>query len=177
MPLPDSARIYVDTMVWVRALLEHSHQDHAQAALLLHDLEAGRLIGIATTFVIDEYVGVAQRLLAKANHREPTPSEVRRAETLLAQTLDSFGIELYDSDEISAELGGLSSIFKEGATIIRQARPTQGRDGKWRSVGGADGLHIAFAERTAADFLATSDEGFRNMGSNVRPAILQDVYP
>lgn len=155
----------------------HPQESHCQR--FLADIQAGNITGVITTFVVTEYIDVVKRLLAKRLGREPNQPELDAAVAAIEHTVGQFGIEEHDADRIALAHAGPGGLFDHAAGIVIRSGSVQGRrDGKWRSVGGADALHVSLAERVGATHYATCDQGFSRLASTtVRSAIMEDEYP
>jgi predicted nucleic acid-binding protein len=102
---------------------------------------------------------------------------VIRVQEELEEELDRLGIEVHDADKLAREANAYPPLFDRAGQIVLHSGAVLGRDGRWRSVGGADAIHVALAERSQTDYFATCDKGFRHLSANVLPAIMRGEYP
>jgi len=165
-------------MVWIYHLVNPSHPLEKHCQRLLNDLVRGRVKGIASSFVVHEVVDVTRRLLAEKRNREAPQADLEAMEERVEREMARLGVDIHDADVLALNQTGQSVVFDRAADISRASGASQGRhDRRWRTVGGADSIHVALAERSGASHYATCDEGFRKLVANVQPTILEDSYP
>ena len=166
-------RVYLDTMI----LAYHLGSPSGAAVLnrnlnFLTKISARQVVGIVSTFTVAECISVLAKAHAERNGTAPTLVQLAQAKEKIEQFIRSMGIELEDSDALCFDPNGNVNVFARTVQLELTSPPALGRDRKWRTFGGADVLHVIFAERSDADDFATFDEGFRNMNSQVVPVLL-----
>ncbi len=150
----------------------------------LQEVEDGRVIGIVSTFVSTEYQAVAKRLMASASGRAPTDAEMMGFMQDLQTLLADLGVEIHSADGAAVDSAGNSVLFGSADHVLRLAgvEAVHRRRGRrrwidWKSVGGADGLHVAIAQRVGATHIATCDKAFRRLRGPITSLVLEDEYP
>lgn len=164
-------------MVWVYHLITPWHPEERHCQRFLRDVAGGRVTGVVSSFILAEIVGVANRLLAHQRGREPPLQDLVKLEERVEKELDRLGIEVRDSDGLAAPTNSLTPLFDRAGYVILHSKAVRGGDGRWRSVGGADAVHISLAERAKADYFATCDQGFESLNANVTAVIMREEYP
>ncbi len=184
MPIPSGSKVYIDTMILIYHLIDPTHPEERHCRRFLKEIETGHLTGVVTTFVVHEAVDVAKRLMAKRYGRELSLLELQAVQEDIERELNRLGVEQHDADALAIAALGQAPVFERSGHIIFHSgstrtsiNTTRGRQDVWKSVGGADAVHISFAERAGASHYATCDSGFSKLSGNVTPAILRDQYP
>jgi hypothetical protein len=132
-----------------------------------------KIVGITSSFTRTEYLAVVKELIAKRNRRVATNIEIDKAMTRFDQFMISMGIEYFDSDDI---ITGRNGFFSSCYRHVQSANPVEGKDKKWRGLGGADSIILLMAERCNSDLIATNDDGFSQVSSQVKPLLIKDEY-
>ncbi len=165
-------------MLLVYHLANRTHPEERHCRQFFRQIENGNLTGVVSTFVIQEFIDVVKRLLAGRRGRVPLAEEMARLQERTEEQLNRLGIEVQDADGLAqAVVPNIPPLFDRAGNVILYSGATLGGDGKWRSVGGADAVHVGLAERAFVDYYATCDEGFRQLRANILPAIMREVYP
>lgn len=141
----------------------------------LNRVTNGQIVGVVSTFTVAECIAVLAAAYAERDGAAPTAKQLGEARNRIEGFVRAAGIEMQDADVLCQSPEGRANAFARVMQIALSTRPSRGRDGRWRNVGGADALHIAFAERSDSDALATFDEGFRNMRSPVSLMLVQEA--
>ncbi len=139
----------------------------------------GDMVGVVSTFTLAECITVLAVGYAQRDGKAPSAEQLQEVGTRVEKFIRAAGIELQDADKLSRSEEGDADLFSRvmqtaSSTFpVKSSRP--GRNGKpdWRTTGGADILHIVFAERSGCHELATHDEGFRSMKSTVSLNLLR----
>jgi len=176
MAIPRGSRVYIDTMIWIYYVITTGHGLAPYCEKLLKDIESGNITGVVSTFTLGEIVGVAKKVLAERQHRNPNTQEVEKIIQAVEKEIENLGIEVHDADILAEGEWQGSRLFERADELLLDSSSTLGSDGKWRSLGGADALHLVFAERAVVDYLATCDQGFKGISSSVSPAIVWEEY-
>lgn len=177
MPIPAGSRAYIDTMIWIYHLVDPGHPLERVCERFLRDLENQKVKGLVSTFVLHEVVDVTKRLLAQKRNREPSQSDLDAIQERVEREMARLGVDIHDADSLAVDNTGQSVVFGRAGQLINQSGSFRGsHDGKWRTVNGADAIHVALAERAAASHYATFDEGFRRLTANLSSVLLGDVY-
>jgi predicted nucleic acid-binding protein len=176
MSLPNGSRVYIDTMVWVYHLIQPTHRLGPVCERLLKEVASGNLVGVSSTFVIQETTDVAKRIISIVNGKAVSIDETEAVREKILGALLKMGIEIHDADALACPNGVQSNLFKGTEAIIMKSHPVLGTDGKWRTVNGADAVHLTLAERAKADYFATCDQGFRGQNTSVRTSIVWEDY-
>jgi predicted nucleic acid-binding protein len=134
-----------------------------------------KVIGVVTTFSVAECVGVFGEAYAERDGVAPTTDQLEAARQRIERFIRAAGIEKQDSDALSHSVEGPVNVFSRALQIELATRPTRGRDGEWRTVGGADALHLVFAERADCEQFATFDQGFQNAPPPVKIVMVQEA--
>ena len=134
-----------------------------------------KIIGVVTTFSVAECVGALAVAYAQRDGVAPTVEQLEAARQRIERFIRAAAIEKQDSDALSYSVEGPVNLFTRALRIQLVVRPTRGTDGRWRTVGGADAIHLVFAERADCDQFATFDQGFRNAPGPVRIVMVQEA--
>jgi len=176
MRIPPGSRVYIDTMVWIYHLFEQNHVMATCCERFLQEIEDGHLTGVSSSFTVQEALEVAKRSFSRKRNRPPGQAELAQIEGIIDGALRDLGIELHDSDRLTGLGGAPPDLFARTGEIIKQSRPYLCPDGAWRAVGGADAIHLAFSERSNADYYATCDQGFKGQVSRNKVSIVWEDY-
>jgi len=125
------------------------------------------MVGIVSTFTVAECLAVLALAAARRSGTPPTLQQIAHAHDMIMRFVRAAGLELRDSDALCISPEGSVNAFARVLQMELTTQPVQGEDGEWRGLGGADALHVAFAERSDCDDLASHDQGFRSMQSSV----------
>ncbi len=176
MPIPTTSRVYVDSNVFVYHLIYPKHREQKYCRRFLVEIEKGNLTGVINDYITSEVIGTANWLLAEANDREPTLQELQRVRERVEKEFDRLGLEIHDADKL-ATIPDLTPMFQRAGHVVLHSAAVRGTGGRWKSVGGPDGIHTSLAERSNVDYFATCDQGFERLSANITPAILKREYP
>jgi len=169
-------RVYLDVMILAYHLsTDPGNLTFSRNERYLNKVIEKRLIGVVTTFSVAECVGVLAEAYAKRDGVAPTTDQLEAARQRIERFIHAAGIEKQDSDALSYSIEGPVNVFSRALQIQLATRPTRGTDGEWRTVGGADALHLVFAERADCDQFATFDQGFRNAPPPVTVVMVQEA--
>ncbi len=161
-------------MTFVYQLVNVTYKLNPNAQRFFTDIEQQKFKGITSSFVKTEFLSVMKRLLAEQEKKLPDKSSIEFVWKKFNQFLNEMGIEEFDADDLANQDG---RIFVDSQRLVEDSTIVQGKDGKWRTLNGADSLHVLLAERSNADKLMTNDEGFRTSKSAVQVIFLKDEYP
>ncbi len=169
-------RAYLDVMILAYHLGTISgNVTFSRNERYLNKVIGRQIIGVVTSFSVAECVGVLAEAYAERDGAAPTTEQLEAARQRIERFTRAAGIEMQDSDALSHSTGGPVNIFSRALQIQLATRPTRGTDGEWRTVGGADALHLVFAERADCEQFATFDQGFRNAPPPVRIVMVQEA--
>ncbi len=137
------------------------------------DVEDQKYKAVTTTFTLTEFRGAMKRILSEQQGRLASDQQIDQA----IQTVESFivkmGIELFKADDLVKV--GYSTLFGDCERIVEKSTAIKTAKG-WRSIGGADGILTALADRCTAQFIATLDTGFKGLKWGLTPLVLWDAY-
>jgi hypothetical protein len=132
-----------------------------------------QIIGITSSFTKTEYLAVMKELVAKKTGRIASQAETNDAMRIFDEFIINMGIEYFDSDDL---IVGIDGFFSSCHIRVDFANPVQGNDRKWRGLGGADSIVLLMAESCSSEYIATNDDGFRQISSAVKPLLIKDEY-
>lgn len=164
-------RIYIDTMIFVKFLYNTSHKLHPICKKFFHEIQDGKFIGVTSSITRIEYIAVLKKLLAEKDEKI-IDNEIKKELTRFDKFIEDLGIEYYDSDDLTKSINIFSICFQR----VMSSKPFQGKDNQWRGLGCADSIVLIMAERSSSKYIATNDDGFRQIKSSVLPCIIKDKY-
>lgn len=169
-------KVYIDTMVFVYFLTLTGGFLYSRATRFMQAMQNQKFIGVISTFTMTEFAGVMKEILAEGFKRPPTQQEMEKSIKQLDTVIDSYGITLYDADQLAAIQS--PAMFREADAIVVKTDPHLGtRDKKWHSLGGADAINVDLAQRCGAQFIATFDQGFSCLkAATVKPLMIPEVF-
>ncbi len=169
-------KVYIDTMVFVYFLTLSGGFLYSRATRFMQSLQNQKFIGVLSTFTMTEYTGVIKEILAETFKRPPTEQETAKSLKQLYTVIDSYGITLYDADQLAALAP--AGIFHQADSLVLRTDPHFGtRDKEWHSLGGADAINVDLAQRCGAQFIATFDQGFSCLkAAIVKPLMIPEVF-
>jgi len=168
-------RVYLDVMLLAYHLGTGAREvTFSRNERYLNKVIEREVIGVVTSFSVAECVGVLAEAYAQRDGVAPTPEQIEAARQRIERFIRAAGIEKQDSDALSHSTEGPVNIFSRALQIQLATRPTRGHDGEWRTVGGADALHLVFAERADCEQFVTFDQGFRNAPPPLRIVMVQE---
>lgn len=175
-------RTYIDTMLFVYQLALHKTDTRNRiSSVFFREVESGTYEGVITTFTYAEYMAVMKEILCERLRVKLSPTQINELKNQFESFVDKEGIEVLDADDLSTDLGHCE-IFRWSRQVIETTGTVEGKDHKWRTIGGADALHVVLANRAGAELLATFDEGFKlidelaTLGLSLKPLIIPEVY-
>ncbi len=172
------ATVYIDTNIFVHHLYPTPGDPKEvevvrRTTMFFQDVENQKYRAVTTTFTLTEYKGAMKRVLSDQQARIATDQEVDQAIQTVESFIRNMGIELFKADDLIKV--GYSTLFADCDRIVEKSTPTLTTKG-WKSIGGADGLLAALADRCAAQLVATLDSGFKGLKGGVSPLVLWDAY-
>lgn len=177
-----SRRTYIDTMLFVYQLAtSRTDRRNKLSSQFFKEVEGGSYEGVITTFTYAEYLAVMKETLSKRLGAQLSHTQIETLKNEFESFVDKQGIEVLDADDLSSGVGRCE-IFGWSSQVVERTGTVQGADRRWRTVGGADAIHVVLANRAGAELLATFDEGFKvvnelaNLGWSLKPLIIPEVY-
>lgn len=166
-------RIYIDSNVFIKQLLNKEHKLHSKCRKFFYDIENKKFKGITSSFTRSEYLALVKEIIFKYAEASSTQKNIDIAMSVFDDFVDRMGIEYFNSDDLT---GFGFKLFSESHERIQSAIPSRGKDSRWRTLGGADSIILVMAERSHANKIATNDDGFRKIDSKVKPLLVKDNY-
>lgn len=141
------------------------------------DIENGKLIGVASTFSVMEYMAVMKQFISKQLNRSITQTETKLMKDAFIEFISRMGIILFDSDTLILDASGSCSFFTSCEYLIEKNQPMKGiRDSKWHTLNGADAIHALFAIKTNSTHLATFDDDFKGIDKEIAILDIEEKY-
>lgn len=154
-------RTYIDTMLFVYQLaLRKTDMKNRLSSEFFRAVEGGVYEGVITTFTYAEYIAVMKETLSNRLGVRLSQGQLDSLRHEFESFVDKEGIEVLDADDLSSGLGRCE-IFRWSSQVVETTGTVEGADHKWRTIGGADTIHVVLANRAGAELLATFDEGFK----------------
>lgn len=180
MPLPRGKRVYIDTMVWVYHLAHRQHPEYAKCKMLLDQISRGEIAAVSSTFVIAEIVSAARKVITETRGTPLSVADLQNLRAAVLTEMGNYGVDIRDADSLAAQPSPQGGMFGRVSTLVQDCGGSftyvKGQR-RWKGLGGADAIHLALAERSNADILATCDSDFKHSTSLVAPAVVREVYP
>lgn len=172
-------RTYIDTMVFVYLISRPTTDPlHTRSLKFFEEVENGTYEAVITTFTYAEYTAVMKETISRRSGKSPSAADMEKLRTEFEGFVEKEGIEVLDADDLSTAFSR-SEVFRWCREVVERTGTVKGRDNRWRTIGGADAVHVVLANRAGAELYATFDEGFKaidELGWDLKPLIIQEVY-
>lgn len=168
-------RVYIDANIFIYQLFKvNKPVIQSKVQRFFYDVQNKKLVGVTSSFTRSEYFAVAKALLCEMLGKVPNKQTLDKALEDFDKFVNQMGIEQFDSDDL-ANMDG--KLFAEAHDRIDKSTNTYGNfDKKWHGLNGADSLILLFAERSNSQEIATNDDGFKGINSNVQPLMVRERY-
>ena len=169
---------YIDVMLFIYYFTNSPGSKLRNKALsFFQEIRTGKVMGVVTTFTINEFLAVMKKITSNNNKANPSQANISQWEGNFERFISALGITLYDADNLLMAQGSNCSFFLDCSQIIKDSDALLGsRDGLWHVLNGADSIHVLLAEKLNADLIVTNDDDFKGIKTRVRPCILMEAY-